>query len=153
MRRLIPSLFLAVCAFAREPEWPGFRGPVSNPAASNSALPDKWSATSNIEWVTPIPGLGWSSPIVSGRKIFLTTVTTDGQAKQPQAGSSYSNDYIAELSKVSKIEKVEDVIDNPPKPVVIFDKLPKDEAHGWKFIGIGPDNKLYVRSDSPETTC
>ena len=47
--------------------------------------------------------------------------------------------YIAELSKVSKIEKVEDVIDNPPKPTVIFDKLPKDEAHGWKFIGIGPD--------------
>jgi glucose/arabinose dehydrogenase len=57
--------------------------------------------------------------------------------------------YIAELSKVSKIEKVEDVIDNPPKPTVIFDKLPKDEAHGWKFIGIGPDNKLYVPVGQP----
>lgn len=57
--------------------------------------------------------------------------------------------YIAELSKVSKIEKVEDVMDNPPKPVVIFDKLPKDEAHGWKFIGIGPDNKLYVPVGQP----
>src|SRR3989449_349791 len=52
--------------------------------------------------------------------------------------------YIAELSKVSKIEKVEDVLDNPPKPTLIYDKLPKDEAHGWKFIAIGPDNKLYV---------
>jgi glucose/arabinose dehydrogenase len=57
--------------------------------------------------------------------------------------------YIAELSKVSKIEKVEDNLDNPPKPVVIFDKLPKDEAHGWKFIGIGPDNKLYVPVGQP----
>jgi glucose/arabinose dehydrogenase len=57
--------------------------------------------------------------------------------------------YIAELSKVSKIEKVEDVLDNPPKPMVIFDKLPKDEAHGWKFIGIGPDNKLYVPVGQP----
>jgi glucose/arabinose dehydrogenase len=57
--------------------------------------------------------------------------------------------YIAELSKVSKIEKVEDVIDNPPKPTVIFDKLPKDEAHGWKFIGIGPDGKLYVPVGQP----
>src|ERR1700760_4994731 len=57
--------------------------------------------------------------------------------------------YIAELSKVSKIEKVEDVLDNPPKPTVIFDKLPKDEAHGWKFIGIGPDNKLYVPVGQP----
>ncbi len=57
--------------------------------------------------------------------------------------------YIAELSKISKIEKVEDVLDNPPKPTVIYDKLPKDEAHGWKFIGIGPDNKLYVPVGQP----
>jgi glucose/arabinose dehydrogenase len=57
--------------------------------------------------------------------------------------------YIAELSKVSRIEKVEDNLDNPPKPAVIFDKLPKDEAHGWKFIGIGPDNKLYVPVGQP----
>jgi len=57
--------------------------------------------------------------------------------------------YIAELSKVSKIEKIEDNLDNPPKPVVIYDKLPKDEAHGWKFIAIGPDNKLYVPVGQP----
>ena len=57
--------------------------------------------------------------------------------------------YIAELSKVSKIDKVEDDLDNPPKPTMIYDKLPKDEAHGWKFIGIGPDNKLYVPVGQP----
>ena len=57
--------------------------------------------------------------------------------------------YIAELSKVSKIDKVEDVMDSPPKPTLIYDKLPKDEAHGWKFIAIGPDNKLYVPVGQP----
>jgi glucose/arabinose dehydrogenase len=57
--------------------------------------------------------------------------------------------YIAELSKVSKIENVEDKLDNPPKPTVIYDNLPKDEAHGWKFIAIGPDNKLYVPVGQP----
>ena len=57
--------------------------------------------------------------------------------------------YIAELSKVSKIEHVEDVLDNPPKPTVIYDQLPRDEAHGWKFIAIGPDNKLYVPVGQP----
>jgi glucose/arabinose dehydrogenase len=57
--------------------------------------------------------------------------------------------YIAELSKVSKIEKIEDNLDNPPKPVVVYDNLPKDEAHGWKFIAIGPDNKLYVPVGQP----
>src|SRR3954452_6446496 len=57
--------------------------------------------------------------------------------------------YIAELSKVSRIDKVEDNLDNPPKPTVIYDNLPKDEAHGWKFIAIGPDNKLYVPVGQP----
>ena len=57
--------------------------------------------------------------------------------------------YIAELSKVSKIDKVEDNLDSPPKPTVIYDNLPKDEAHGWKFIAIGPDNKLYVPVGQP----
>ena len=57
--------------------------------------------------------------------------------------------YVAELSKVSKVDKVEDNLDSPPKPTMIYDNLPKDEAHGWKFIGIGPDNKLYVPVGQP----
>jgi glucose/arabinose dehydrogenase len=57
--------------------------------------------------------------------------------------------YIAELSKVSKIDKVEDNLENSPKPTMIYDNLPKDEAHGWKFIAIGPDNKLYVPVGQP----
>jgi hypothetical protein len=99
MCRVIASLFLAAWAFAADPEWPGFRGPSSNPSAINSNLPDQWSKTSNIEWTANLPGLGWSSPIVAGTTVFLTTVTTDGKAKQPQVGTTYSNDYVAELMK------------------------------------------------------
>ncbi len=57
--------------------------------------------------------------------------------------------YIAELSKVSKVDKAEDNLDSPPKPTMIYDNLPKDEAHGWKFIAIGPDSKLYVPVGQP----
>ena len=57
--------------------------------------------------------------------------------------------YIAELSQISKIDAIEDHLDNPPKPTVIYTDLPKDEAHGWKFISIGPDNKLYVPVGQP----
>jgi outer membrane protein assembly factor BamB len=105
MYRVLISLFLVACAFAADPEWPGFRGPSSNPSAMNSRLPDTWSKTTNIEWTAALPGLGWSSPIVAGKHIFLTTVTTDGKAKQPQAGTTYSNDYAAELSKQGLTEK------------------------------------------------
>jgi glucose/arabinose dehydrogenase len=57
--------------------------------------------------------------------------------------------YIAELSQISKIENIENVLDKPPKPTVIYTDLPKDEAHGWKFIAVGPDNKLYVPVGQP----
>jgi len=99
MNRAAVLLLFVACAFAVDPEWPGFRGPAANPFAVNSNLPDKWSKTSNIEWTATVPGLGWSSPIVAGKSIFVTTVTTDGKAKQPQVGTEYSNDYVAELSK------------------------------------------------------
>jgi glucose/arabinose dehydrogenase len=61
--------------------------------------------------------------------------------------------YIAELSKVSKAEKIEDNLDNPPKLTMVYDSLPKDEPHGWKFIAIGPDNKLYVPVGIPCNNC
>jgi glucose/arabinose dehydrogenase len=57
--------------------------------------------------------------------------------------------YIAELSQISKIENVDDKIDASPKPVVIYNDLPKDEAHGWKYLAIGPDNKLYFEVGQP----
>lgn len=65
-------------------------------------------------------------------------------------GIAYKNGtlYIAELSKVSKVDKIEDNLDSP-KLTMIYDDLPKDEAHGWKFIGIGPDNKLYIPVGQP----
>lgn len=92
-------MVFASCVFSAEAEWPGFRGPAANPSSVNAKLPEKWSKTSGIEWSADLPGLGWSSPIVAGKSIFVTTVTSDGVAKQPQIGSSYSNDYIAELQK------------------------------------------------------
>ena len=61
--------------------------------------------------------------------------------------------YIAELYQISKIENIEDNLDNPPKPTVILGDLPKDEAHGWKFLTIGPDNKLYFQVGAPCNIC
>ena len=52
--------------------------------------------------------------------------------------------YIAEGAQISKLEKIEDSLDNPPKPVVIYNDFLNHQSHGWKFMGLGPDNKLYV---------
>src|ERR1700757_4915458 len=61
--------------------------------------------------------------------------------------------YIAELSQISKVENIEDHLDNTPKPTVIYNDLPKDEPHGWKFLTIGPDNKLYFNVGAPCNIC
>jgi glucose/arabinose dehydrogenase len=61
--------------------------------------------------------------------------------------------YVAEQSKVSKYDNIEDNLDHPPPLTKIYDDLPKDKAHGWKFIGIGPDNKLYVPVGQPCNNC
>lgn len=79
--------------------WPQFRGPDSNPVGANARLAERWSKTENVEWMQQIPGRGWSSPIVSGGKVYLTTATTEGKSKPPQIGTEYSNEYVAELQK------------------------------------------------------
>lgn len=93
------AILLPLTAAAADPEWPRFRGPEANPTSDNARLPEKWSKTENVEWAADIPGRGWSSPVVSGGRVFLTTVVTDGKSKAPQTGTEYSNEYLAELMK------------------------------------------------------
>ena len=65
------SLTLVSAALAQE--WPQFRGPDGQGHAAVSAPPTTWSETENIAWKTPIPGTGWSSPVVNGEQIWLTS--------------------------------------------------------------------------------
>ena len=58
--------------------WPQWRGPAGQGISTEKNLPTSWTATKNIKWKTPIEGLGHSSPIVWGKKIFLTTAL-DGE--------------------------------------------------------------------------
>jgi outer membrane protein assembly factor BamB len=102
-------LLMALTVRGQDPVWPQFLGPDSNPVGTHVRLVDRWSKTENVEWSQEIPGRGWSSPIVSGGKVYLTTVTTDGKSKPPQIGTEYSNEYVAELQKQGLPMK--DVID------------------------------------------
>jgi outer membrane protein assembly factor BamB len=97
---LVCLLLLASHAvLGKDSDWPQFRGPDSNPVGAHARLAERWSKTENVEWSREIPGRGWSSPIVTGGRVYLTTVTTDGKSKQPQTGTEYSNEYAAELMK------------------------------------------------------
>ena len=74
----LTALFtLNINASARS-NWPQWRGPAGQGISTEKNLPTTWTATKNIKWKTPIEGLGHSSPIVWGKKIFLTTAL-DGE--------------------------------------------------------------------------
>jgi outer membrane protein assembly factor BamB len=74
---LLASLLLIV-SVAEAQNWPQFRGPNTQGHSTETGLPLTWSATENIAWKTALPGEGWSSPIVWGNHIFVTTATEGG---------------------------------------------------------------------------
>lgn len=82
---LLLLLFSLNPATASE-KWPQFRGPQSLGVADDPSLPDTWSATENVAWKTDIPGTGWSSPVVWGDRIFLTSVISASEGEQPKKG-------------------------------------------------------------------
>ena len=55
-------------------DWPQFRGPTGQGHATERGLPLEWSESRNILWKSPVPGIGWSSPVVAAGKVWLTTV-------------------------------------------------------------------------------
>ena len=58
--------------------------------------------------------------------------------------------YVAELSRIIRYDNIEQNLDNTPAPVVVFDALPKDEPHGWKYLKLSPDGKyLYFQIGTP----
>jgi len=61
--------------------------------------------------------------------------------------------YVATPKEVMRFDNIEANLDHPPKPVVIYDRLPGDIAYGWKSIRIGPDGKLYVPIGAPCNIC
>lgn len=61
--------------------------------------------------------------------------------------------YVAEVNRIIRFDEIDKNLQNPPKPVVIFDKLPADKHHGWKYLRFGPDGKLYSAVGAPCNIC
>ena len=61
--------------------------------------------------------------------------------------------YVAEINRISRYDNIEANLRNPPKPVLVTDRFPRDEHHGWKYIAFGPDGWLYVPVGAPCNVC
>ncbi len=74
---LLVSVSLAAAALAGD-SWPMFRGPHNDGHSDSTGLPLTWSETENVVWKAPIHDKGWSSPVVWGDQVWMTTAKADG---------------------------------------------------------------------------
>jgi outer membrane protein assembly factor BamB len=86
MKKILAFGLLTVTTVLAQNNWPQFRGEQSLGVADNKNLPTTWSTNQNVAWKATVPGLGWSSPVVWGDKIFVTSVIKDGDVEPPKKG-------------------------------------------------------------------
>jgi outer membrane protein assembly factor BamB len=98
MKPALRALVVVVCCALLGPtasaqsNWPQFRGPGAKGVAEGSDIPDRWSATENVAWKRDIPGRGWSSPVVWGKHVFLTTVVNTAKSEDVKKGLYFGGD-------------------------------------------------------------
>ncbi len=99
MKKTATLLLLALIALspalASSDNWPTFRGTDAlNSSEDDPRLPESWSQTHNVLWKLDIPGLGWSSPVVWGNRVFITTVVSEGEIEEPKKGLYYGGNRL-----------------------------------------------------------
>jgi glucose/arabinose dehydrogenase len=82
-------------------------------------------------------------------------VVTIARGLHMPAGVAYRDGslYVSAVNRILRFDRIEERLANPPAPVVVTDRFPKDTLHGWKFIAFGPDGKLYVPVGAPCNIC
>lgn len=70
-------------------DWSQFRGPGASGVANGKDLPSEWSQDKNVLWKVKIGGRGWSQPVVSGDKVFITVASSADDAKNRGAGGGF----------------------------------------------------------------
>ena len=86
MKYIFLPLLLTVTGALAQDNSPQFRGQHALSVGARANLPTTWSTNQNVAWKVTVPGIGWSSPIVWGDKIFVTSVIKDGEVETPRKG-------------------------------------------------------------------
>lgn len=129
-----------LCAAPSSPaqsNWPQFRGPGGQGDSTSSDLPLNWSETQNAAWKTPIDGKAWSSPVVWGKQVWITTATPDGRQLSAICLDKDNGQvvYNLKLFDVANPQFIHD-FNSPASPTPTIE-----------------DGRVYVTFGSPGTAC
>jgi outer membrane protein assembly factor BamB len=120
--------FCAVTTITAQSDWPQFRGPSGQGHSSETSLPLEWSETRNVVWKTAIRGRGWSSPVVSNGRLWVTTSVSDGKGASLRA-LAFDAETGRELVNVEVFRMTNASLKNPknshasPTPIIEGDRV------------------------------
>lgn len=124
---MLATLCTGVSAGGTTASWPQFRGPTGQGHAGDARVPTTWSEALNVRWKVPVPGLGWSSPVVADGRIWLTTATGDDEVSLRVLGFDEETGREVVNAEVFRVRRPGDI--NPknswasPTPVVEGDRV------------------------------
>jgi outer membrane protein assembly factor BamB len=101
---LIAAACLMAAAAPLGADWPQFRGPDGTGVSTSKDVPTTWSESEHIVWKTAVHGRAWSSPIVLGQQVWMTTATPDGKMLYAVALDRESGKVVHDL-KLFDVEK------------------------------------------------
>jgi outer membrane protein assembly factor BamB len=136
-RSLLAALALVTCPLLAADNWPEFRGPTGDGHADNADLPVTFSPTDHVKWATPIHGKAWSSPVIWGSQIWLSTANEEGT----ELG-------VVEVDKDSGKILRDDLLFHNPTPQFCH----QFNSYGSPTPAI-EEGRVYVTFGSPGTAC
>jgi len=90
---------------------------------------------------------------LTGKPVTRVLVLARGLAMPVGVAFRDGSLYASSTSRIVRLDDIDARLDNPPAPVVVSDRFPKETSHGWKFIAFGPDGYLYVPVGAPCNIC
>ena len=121
-------LLVASCT-TEKANWPQFLGPESNMIAKGENLPEVWNDSLNVKWTHPLTGAGWSSPIVYGDKIFITSAVL--KQKAPEVEQPQQTQPVQQAQTNNKTGQ-----QAPPPPPPAEDSSYMKEVWSWELTCI-----------------
>ena len=120
---LLAALLAAgpLVASAGADPWPGFRGPTGQGFSKEIRLPVSWNTTRDVLWKTPIPGESWSSPVVWGGRVFVTTARDDGRACHVMALDRRTGEVLWDTLAFTQAPKRKDARNSYATPTPVTD--------------------------------
>jgi len=153
-RLLAPLVGLALAAPSGAGDrWTEFRGPSGTGHSDATGLPREWSETTNVAWKAAVHGRGWSSPVVLGRQVWLTTATRDGHELSVLALDRETGKVLHDIL-MFRVEKPEDTASfnsfASPTPVIEEGRVYVHfGSYGTAALDTKTGEPIWTRRDLP----